>query len=731
MTWRALTYGTAVLASLTIGTAIYYSDSRILVKTEDITELLEAVSERQLALSTTITTQRMGYQQVQWADATPAATWDGTNLHNGYWSYDGTTSAVPTSYKVPAGESTYSNTFISTGQWFRAWVPVYTNVGRVRDIPNSQYTVAITEDGGEYAYMNGTYNWVTSLWTSAGVDSHVYANTDESVVLVATPQDKTYGWQLGALYWGSPLDWRDSIWWDVTGTLRSEQCGGSITEAHWPHPYYGSSHLIRVAVTASGSSLEGQTITNAVGQWSGPPWVYTVTTNINVIKPMEFPARSVTNIANAVQLLNYKAFIDSVDYVIGHGTGHEWPGGFIGSFVDMSQASNGTFDAYFAANTNATTFPKMTLRRAFEILGPTCGTNIPWAYGLTNAVWMTFPARGTNPPVYGGTMTHVTKEALTARFKVLQLCTATERTAAWWTGEQTVNGGDITCGYTNGYHTATGDGEPCDVEAKRLEAEAHVPYPNGDLIFTPVMTNCVTSTTGMPPSSASAVNLYVSPRASSMGHYPLRVDYCSSPEGVPYASDPENHTNWMNWYSSFQIMEYNGYQRATYTTRKASLKTTTRVDPALVSIVSSDFYLRETPSPTNGPASARTFKSSVSGSGVLSNAFITTDQVETWHNATNLASSFSYTAHINPDDSSSFHYCGVQWATGLNSWSTNPADAVMMYWGDYGWGYARQPHGEDYVVRYWDDVATNLVDNGYSLTAGPVLLKWDFQYCRP
>jgi hypothetical protein len=516
-----------------------------------------------------------------------------------------------------------------------------------------------------------------------------------------------------------------------------------------------------VSVTESGSSLEGQAITNATGQWSGPPWVYTVTTNINIIRPLEFPARLVTNIANAVQLQNFKALIDSVDYAIGYGTGHEWPGGFIGSFVDMSQASGGTFDAYFAANTNATTFPKMTLRRAFEILGPTCGTNIPWAYGLTNAVWLTFPARGTNPPVYGGTMTHVTKEALTARFKVLQLLCATERSPEWWTGvKDSKNNAPYDDGtWTNYYDTA----DACDgatAWANGMKA------PAGDFTLTlgALLSNVTTIVTGQAPASVAQVySFQLSPVFSSWLYYdPLNALYTHG--AVPYPhhfwgpgyhppvpettfsatiSGAGTNAGSLGWYVDSGA-KTGAYTSVTYYTTKAKARVT---NVMLTCLEESQFYARDY---TNSKA-YNTFSKRSDGELITT---ASTNYVASLTTIDPLPPPADYltltiTAPLKTNWVSAL--CGEGWYVfdpNGSGWGYNHFGLVedLTYAGLPDYAYGLWPHdtsfngsdvwtyqytGEAQGARTWTAASTNRPSISKTVTAGPVLLKWGFKYCTP
>lgn len=410
MTWARLTYGTAILAFIVLGTAIYYDDTRTAVKPEDMVELIEAVAERQLAVASSQPTNTIAWTNIAWQTA-------GT-ITNGWSVNGGVTNWSLTRVVEPSGESVQTSTFVSTGQYFRGWVRAFTNVGVIRETISDAYTV----DGYDYVFESAE-------WAGGGLVSLLYRQVqDEFYELRCYADAMLPGWKWGITWFGfDPEYYRPA----------DSEDGGCLHTGKWVD--YGGS-LVELSVIPSGNPL---TLTNIVeGE-----------TNISPSVVIEYQARTVTNVANALPLLNAVDQLAYVDAAIGSGYIGVLGTNLIAHYVDVSQSTNGSFDAWFLAHTNATEAPRLTLSRAFDLLGPGVGTNVLDYYGNTNALWLTFPARGTNAAVYGGTPRYVTKEVLRARRDVLGLMTVTQPTPFWWICERSQKSGTANnapyAGFTN------------------------------------------------------------------------------------------------------------------------------------------------------------------------------------------------------------------------------------------------------------------------------------------
>ncbi len=358
MTWTRLALGTSVLASLVLGPAIYYTHDRAQVRTEDIVELLEAIAERRLALATNIVTNTVVWSTPEW-----------TPVEGG-------------SYLQLAGWSTITNTFVSSNQYFREWVAITSQVGRTSEPIYRQYAVdGITVSGEDYDIYDGVYSFASMSTNTAGVLEYRFTNGINSYRLAAVSQDPLNTWLFG-----------DGEWLEFA-IRRDDPAGGGMNGATWRWNELG--YVVSVNISPVGASI---------------------------VAPADYPARSITNVPNAVSIYNHKAVLEAVDAHIG---------GMLSSYVDLSRASNGTFVTWFADpdHTNATSFPRLSLARAFELVGPTAGTN---------GQWLNYPAHGTNAATYGDTVNVVSLAALTARHQVLALMVATEQQAAWWDGEETL-----------------------------------------------------------------------------------------------------------------------------------------------------------------------------------------------------------------------------------------------------------------------------------------------------
>jgi hypothetical protein len=98
MTWTRLVYGTAVIAAIAGGTAIYWT-TRPTVKPIDMIELVEAAHERMMPFAYTLSTNTLIYEQPQWTVDSSTNRWQlGTNLYQ---------------YLVYAGVSTVTDRFVN------------------------------------------------------------------------------------------------------------------------------------------------------------------------------------------------------------------------------------------------------------------------------------------------------------------------------------------------------------------------------------------------------------------------------------------------------------------------------------------------------------------------------------------------------------------------------------------------------------------------------------------
>lgn len=190
MNFNVLKYGTAVLASITLGTAVFYSSQdRTRVKTEDIVELAEACAERALVTaggsgtrSITITCGNLTntFSLPVYDPSTnlvitsvPIMVNVGTNL---YRDSDGSLRH----YVNNSGTILVTNTFITTGKFFRADVPFSVHQGRSMTFAtnmSSTYTNIEVQDNQIIGATNvanavGIFNSISLLqW----VDDQIYA----------------------------------------------------------------------------------------------------------------------------------------------------------------------------------------------------------------------------------------------------------------------------------------------------------------------------------------------------------------------------------------------------------------------------------------------------------------------------------------------------------------------------------------------------------------------------
>jgi hypothetical protein len=423
-----LRYGIAVAASVVIGTAIFLPTTppRKQIKPQDIAYLWEAVAERKMVVPTRISavyTNTIGTRTNVYTYQVSTTTTNTIVYSNIVWKADTSVTnrqwksvAIPNIANTNEGTmepfdafdrwNCVSNVFISTGQYFVAWVPIKTPAARIFEPLRHTYTVSTT-----YGSYSGTYTFDdastrTSLQWKSG---------DKTLTRVLENQAGTWNWDTWE-YSQYPIDLAYT-WILSAGGVTIQKSAASLDGGALAGPcrwQYGWDEVTDpVTVTGSGPLLNANPYTTCVGF-------------------------NYTNIPNLITRINSGNSGDSamslyaIDMAIGQ---------LIPNFIDTRVQTAGTYNAYFSTIRNSnlvTTLPLLTINKAFEMAG--VGTTyVHTIYGtqLTNS-WFTWPPANTNqydgvpnlfvygrlyPDVYRG---GITTNALYERYKLLQILTQTQ-----------------------------------------------------------------------------------------------------------------------------------------------------------------------------------------------------------------------------------------------------------------------------------------------------------------
>lgn len=428
-----LRYGIAVAASVVIGTAIFLPTTppRKQVKPQDIAYLWEAVAERKMVVParisavytntigtrtniytyqlSTVTTNTIVYSNIVWKTDTSVTNryWKSVAVPNIANSNEGTMVAYDTFDRW----NCVSNVFISTGQYFVAWVPIQTPAVRLFESVHSNYTVATS-----YGSYSGTYSWDTNSTRT----NLRWKSGDKTLTRVLEDQAGTWNWDTYAgEYNPYPIDL--AYTWILSA-------GG-------------------VTIQKSAKALDGGALTGPCRWkygWDEVPDPVTVTGTgplLNSAPFLTYVGFSYTNIPNLITRINSGAsYADAamrmslyaIDIAIGQ---------LIPNFIDTTVRTSGTYNAYFSTvrySNTVTTLPLLTINKAFQLAG--VGTTyVHTIYGIpqTNC-WFTWPPANTNqydeipnlfvydrldPDVYRG---GISTNALYERYKLLQILTETQ-----------------------------------------------------------------------------------------------------------------------------------------------------------------------------------------------------------------------------------------------------------------------------------------------------------------
>lgn len=682
MTWTKLGFGTAVLASLTLGSAIFYDmASRNQVRTEDVVELLEATAERRLPLQTSVSSNVVAWSNAVWTIDESADYDDGTGGRSNYLQF--------------SHWNVCTNRFVTTGQWFRAWEPITSQVGRICEPLYTAYTVTGFLQGTTTSHLyDGVYTFHGRTTNAIGVSQYVWVHSVSNAVKLSNlPQHALYAWKLS----GAIVE---------LNTIRARLLGGSMHPDSWQ----GSTTLRHsVQCNPSGSLLTQFSEISTNGSGTNQ----TIITNSVAVAPMEYPARDLTNVANAVTLYDRRALLSYVDSSISFLQ-------FITNYVDLSRESNGTFDAWFAS-TNSTLLPKLTLERAFELLGPTVGTNVVVDGQLTGR-WLDYPARGTNEAIYGSNVVTVTKEALAARFHVLALMTATQRPASWGSGTQLTRSvyAEPVFPYGNTSGSVSGDWGDSNTVMSGLTAQF------GPLTNAWYLPNASTSTiSGQAPLTQSGAQLWwsESPGVTMW----IQADWWDQwivhgsnyNTGVGVTLDAQADRTW-SWYQSAGGI---GARTISETVKEAPLV----VSGFLYPPAAVEFYARRT---TTNSFFLVTNALAVT-SNAASSAALSAGAPDRWDG---LELIVGYTNRPSVDDVMEYGWVHRWFDEDViaQDWSWNGVPPGDMYWTPadpdylgviYGW------RGNLFKHYCWSNSSVGVTGQTFNLYSGPALMRWSFQHC--
>lgn len=425
-----LRYGIAVAASVVIGSAIFLPDAtpRKQVKTADIAYLWEAVAERMLVLPdrfsvaytntlgtrtniasyqmSGVTTNTIVYSNIIWKTD--------TSVTNRYWKSVATPNIANTNEGTFEAYSTFdhwavdSNVFVSTGQYFFAWVPGLTPSVRLFDPVYSNFHVVTS-----YGELSGTYTWDTNStqtrlkWRNGGrtltriLEDYGYTWNEDWWIVRPYPTDITHTWLLE----------------DGNGNYLGKSATGLDGGALKGPCRWISSGYEEVDVDISGSG----------GILASAPH-------------MTYAGYTLTNVPNLITRINSGGSGDaamslySIDMAIGR---------LIPSYIDTSvRGASNDYNGYFSTirySNTVTTISNLTINKAFQLAG--VGTTyVHTIYGhLVTNRWFSWPPAETNllysgmPSlyVYGGLSPRsyyggITTNALYERYRVLQLLTETQ-----------------------------------------------------------------------------------------------------------------------------------------------------------------------------------------------------------------------------------------------------------------------------------------------------------------
>jgi hypothetical protein len=301
-----------------------------------------------------------------------------------------------------------SNVFISTGQYFVAWVPIQTPAVRLFESVHSNYTVATS-----YGSYSGNYAWDTN---STRINL-VWRDGDKTLTRVLENQTGTWNWDT----------------WDYNPFIADLQYTWILRD--------GGGYTIQKSATA----LDGGALTGPCRWqygWDEVPDPVIVTGTgplLNSAPFLTYVGFSYTNVPNLITRINSGNSFGSESmslYAIDTAIGQLIP-----SYIDTSVRTAGTYNAYFSTvrySNTVTTLPLLTINKAFEIAG--VGTNyIQTIYGTSRTNrWFTWPPANTNqwdglfnlfvygyltPDVYRG---GISTNALYERYKVLQVLQETQ-----------------------------------------------------------------------------------------------------------------------------------------------------------------------------------------------------------------------------------------------------------------------------------------------------------------
>lgn len=350
-------------AAIGTGVSLYNGASRRHPHTCDVVELIEGARERICAADTNAYWTNVVYTNwvSTWSNDPSGLTY--TNLvstwSNGpdgplcttstsaapYLKWSGTNAAIYTQAVLHSFGNALSQDF--------TWETTFReDVGRY--VWGGWDSLTVTNSGGLHGGVDGTYQWYGRRGDAVAYTNDV-SHTNFVTVLV------DYGPEHG---WAFLTSWCDT------------------NNADWPWddplvPIYSTHHTNESAFGTN-------------GLWGGGLPRITPNGNLNTNHIREAPAIVFHPLKQAIGKTVPRSVLVSLDATIRS---------LVPSFVDDALMSNGTFDAYFTANTNATSLPMLTVTGLWARLGIGDGTNqftatpavpIPantsWIYSFTGVV---------------------------------------------------------------------------------------------------------------------------------------------------------------------------------------------------------------------------------------------------------------------------------------------------------------------------------------------------------
>lgn len=318
LTWQRLTYGALAAAGIVVtGLTIYQGAPRRQIQPVDVIELVEGVQERLAALQTgTALVYRVS---TNWVDV-----WhpDGSGLQ--YQIPNGTNAPVYTNYLAWSGTNAVITTNLTFG--FEAWRSFPVQVGRFVWGGWDRFTVSGFDDYWGMGGIDGTFQWATQTEWGVIFTNRTPTYPDWTYVLV--DRGPSVGWRIE-----TPFVWSTN---DLPGDWDYD---GSAT-------YWTIDHARR----SFSGAWDGYSTTGAVSA-SG---------TINSNRVRDAAAVVYESEMNAIGATVPYSLMTNLDGQIK---------ALVPRYVNDSLMSNGTFDAWFAINSNATTFPTLTVTGLWARLG--------------------------------------------------------------------------------------------------------------------------------------------------------------------------------------------------------------------------------------------------------------------------------------------------------------------------------------------------------------------------